>query len=452
MGTDAGPFLGAGGAMTVLDLTVFAQQGAFLMDQHPFVAAVCGIGGGKSEAGAIKTLQYVANPKHAGALGMVTAPTYKMLTDATMRSIEKVFPKGWYEINRGEMRLKFKTGSEVLFRSTDDPETLRGPNLAFVWMDEAALSPEQAFLILQGRLRQPNFPNQMWLTTTPRGYNWVYRRFKRDKSPDYSLHQWPTTANTFLPPSFVAQLRASYGEQFALQELGGEFVLMSGGYFHAPSLKAQMDDCRTPLSTRKDGIVKIWKPREVARKYVAGGDLAWGKKGSYSCLMMLDWQTGEQVAEIHGKGLLDEMAEETVKLCREYNDAFVGVEWAGDENEGQLVINKMVELGYGNRMYYRDHEADKPKLPGWVTNGTTRPVMLAELDEAFRGAGVRIHCLEAVEECMSFVRDSVSQKPQHAEGAYDDHVLALALAWQMRGYAKFNVGKARVAVSFEARG
>lgn len=423
---------------TALDLSVFPEQGAFIEDSSSVVGAVCGIGGGKSEAGAIKTLLYCS--QHPGALGMVTAPTYKMLTDATMRSVQKVFPQGYYEINKVDMHLKYRNGAEILFRSTDDPERLRGPNLAFAWMDEAALSSEDSFLILQGRLRQPGHPNQLWLTTTPRGFNWVYRRLKRDNAPGYALHQWATSANVFLPKGYLEQLKQSYGEQFALQELGGEFVLMGGGYFDAEALRVQLDDANDPMQTRLSSAVRIWKPRVIGGQYVMGGDTAWGRTGSYQCVTILDYQTGEQVAEIHGRLPLDELAEQSVKLGQEYNNAFAGIEWAGDEDEGQYVVRKMVELGYGEHMYYRDHDQSEPKMPGIVTNSTTRPVMLGKLEEAIRRRAIRIRCKDGVEECMSFIRDEKTGKPTHSEGAHDDHVMSLAFAWHMRDFAKFGTG------------
>jgi hypothetical protein len=57
----------------------------------------------------------------------------------------------------------------VLFRSADEPDRLRGPNLSGAWRDEASLVSVDAFNTLIGRLRESG--EQGWLTATftPRG-------------------------------------------------------------------------------------------------------------------------------------------------------------------------------------------------------------------------------------------------------------------------------------------
>lgn len=419
---------------TRIRLELFAQQDDFVYSTAPFAAFVGGVGSGKTRAGVVKALLYSAG--HTGSLGMITAPTYPMLRDATLRTVLEIFPEGLYQLNRADMQLKLANGSEVLFRSTDDPDHLRGPNLAYCYMDEAAQSSEEAFKILQGRLRQADFPHQLWITTTPQGYNWVYTEFAQRERPDYKLYIVSSRQNPYLPPSFIRKLEESYQErEFALQEIEGQFVVTGGrAYFALDALKAMLDDVQEPRETRLGGAVKIWKKPYVAGKYVAGGDCAWGETGAYSVLVIIDWQTGEQVAELYGRLKEDEMAQETVNLLTEYNRAYAGVE---NNGEGKNVVNKMVDLRYGNRMYYTDHEAKYPEKPGWQTDAGTRPVMLGELEEAVRRMRVRPKCREAVQEMMSFVRDAKG-RPAHSEGAYDDHVIAWAIAWQMRKYATFS--------------
>jgi hypothetical protein len=76
--------------------------------------------------------------------------------------------------------------------------------------------------IMLGRLREP--PGKLWLCTTPRGRNWVWRLFQ-EGGPDHHKIKAPTWTNTFLPPSFLPSLRARYGDStFARQEIEGEEV------------------------------------------------------------------------------------------------------------------------------------------------------------------------------------------------------------------------------------
>ena len=418
---------------------LFPQQMAFFLDQSPYAAAVTGVGGGKSYCGALKMFQYMRS--HPKSVGMVTAVSYPMLRDATLKSIQQVFPEGSYVLNIGDMTLKYQNGAEALLRSTDEPSRLRGPNLAWVWMDEAARSEEEAFLVLQGRLRQTGFPHQMWLTTTPNGFNWVYKLFKQFPKDGYALHQWRTMDNPNLPPLFIKNLLESYQGEFALQELEGQFVALSGSpFFDGERLREMLDDCRAPYR-RELGAISVWRLPVVAGRYVAGGDLAWGETGAYSCLEVLDYQTGEQMAELHGRLPSDEMAKMAVDLCKRYNNAYAVMEANG---EGINVVTKMVELGYGARMHHRDADPSQeglfrrmPKRPGWQTTPATRPVMLGDLAQAVRDRGVIVHSREAMGELLSFVRDEKG-KPGPVQGQYSDRVMALGLALQGKKYGTFS--------------
>ena len=208
------------------------------------------------------------------------------------------------------------------------------------------------------------------------------------------------------------------------------------GFFAGDTLREMLAECVDPIETRMGGLVKIWKRPKVATKYVAGGDIAWGEKGAYSALIISDWQTGEQVAEIHGRPPLDEAASAIVDLCREYNDAYVGIE---NNSEGVNVCQKMVDLGYLGRMY---RTKDKP---GWTTTSITRPVMLGELEEAVRARGVKPYSREAVGEMMSFVRNEKG-RPEASKGSHDDYVMAWAIMYAMRTHATWGIASGGGAV------
>ena len=261
---------------------------------------------------------------------------------------------------------------------------------------------------------------------------------------------WYASTRAAVPPSLGMTPELYMEQEYPRSELEALAPSRALAFFDTDALLELERDVMPPREQHLGGAVKVWRPPMVAGKYVAGGDLAWGERGAYSCLTVIDWATGEQVAEIHGRLKEDEMALETVKLCRRYNEAFVGIEMNG---EGKNVVNKMVELGYGQRMYNRDGEgsshetAARPKRGGWLTNGATRPVMLGELEEAVRQRAVRPRCGDGVREMMGFVRDERGV-PTHTAGMYSDHVMSWAVAWQMRKYAKYGLGS-RQAYSME---
>jgi hypothetical protein len=98
------------------------------------------IGSGKSQAlcqEAVK-LSYI----NAGRVGLIGAPTYPMLRDATLATLFEIMDGNLipYEYSKGDNVLTMTdTGSRVLCRSVDEFERLSGTNLAWFALDELTL-------------------------------------------------------------------------------------------------------------------------------------------------------------------------------------------------------------------------------------------------------------------------------------------------------------------------
>ena len=145
------------------------------------------IGSGKSQAlcqEALK-LMYV----NAGRTGLIGAPTYPMLRDATQSTLFEILQRNDipYDYNKAENTLVLEeTGSRALFRPVDEFERLRGTNLAWFGLDELTYTQEAAWLRLEGRLRDPKATQLCGFAVwTPKGYDWVYRKFISDAAPSY---------------------------------------------------------------------------------------------------------------------------------------------------------------------------------------------------------------------------------------------------------------------------
>jgi len=194
---------------------------------------VGGRGSGKSWIGAYDLLRR-AKP---GRLYLVGAPTYETLGTSTLRSflnvgreLQVIDPKLF---RRGAPpSCKLPNGAEILFRSADNPERFRGPNISGCWLDEGSLMEREAYDIVIACLREAGEMGWLSLTFTPKGQShWTYELFgKQPPQPNTELFHSCTSDNPFLPSGFEAALRAQYGEGslFEKQELGGSFVSPEG--------------------------------------------------------------------------------------------------------------------------------------------------------------------------------------------------------------------------------
>ena len=206
-----------------IEIELYPIQFDFVASEASYTAFVAGIGSGKTLAGCVKALAHVAD----GGLGLIAAPTYPMLRDATLRTFEAVAGEALTDFHKGEMRATVGKG-EILFRSADDPDRLRGPNLSWAYLDEAALCREDVWRIILGRLREGGRAGPCWLTTTPKGRNWIWKEFVKERRPGYALFRASTKDNPYLSERFVENVTNAYTGQFAAQELEGEFVTFEG--------------------------------------------------------------------------------------------------------------------------------------------------------------------------------------------------------------------------------
>ena len=211
-----------------IEVRLHPAQAAFRSSGALYRGFVGGIGSGKSWVGAYDLLMRASQEP---GLYAVYAATYPMLRDATHRSFEEIGGELRLIADRhkGEFRSVLSNGAEVLFRSLDDPERARGPNLSGAWMDEASLVERAAFDVVIGRLRQGGRQGWLSATFTPKGrQHWTYEVFGKARE-NTQLFTASTRDNPFLPDTFYDAVRGMYTGQLAEQELEGAFIDISGG-------------------------------------------------------------------------------------------------------------------------------------------------------------------------------------------------------------------------------
>ncbi len=357
--SDTNPFLAG--------LTLHPRQAEFVVTPARFAFYVGGVGAGKTYAGAARAVRYILD--QPGSLGLIGAPTYPMLRDATSRTffelLERVgYAPGWvanpraepqegtYVYNKSEGHLRLPHGTEVLFRSLDEPDRVRGLSLAWFWLDEAALCGYRAWQLLKGRLRQRGYETAGWATGTPRGRDGFYRDFELAPRDGHRLFRAATHANAAnLPAHYVDDL--GYTGAFYDQEVLGLFTAFAGLVYQL--------DTTSPVPV---GHLRTPAPGQTFARVIGGVD--WGYTNPTAAVVFgLDgdgraWQLAEWYRR--GAALEEVVIPALMELTRAY-----GVEqwWCGPD-EPEHIERPARELKREGRMC-RVSAAENAVVPGIQT-------------------------------------------------------------------------------------
>jgi hypothetical protein len=215
------------------DYSPLPQQSKFHQSKAKYRCYLGGLGAGKTEAGSREAkLLLLENP---GIVILIARQTYPELRDTTMRTFFDTLPKDLIKSwNKSENHLVLKNGSEVLFRSLDDPMKLKSLELGFFWIDEASEVSEDIFLTLQGRIRQNKkgvTRRGGYLTTNPPNTgHWIEKHFIEKGVSEYELIKATTYENReHLPDGYIEDLERNYPPQWIKKYLYGEFGFTSAG-------------------------------------------------------------------------------------------------------------------------------------------------------------------------------------------------------------------------------
>jgi len=215
---------------------------------------VAGRRGGKTLSAAWEVLFYCMFPEqfHMDTRGVkdnsplwvwATSKDYKVLRPALL-TMRKVITEAGLVIgkdvkeNRGAMTFEFPNGSLLEFKSSDDPQSLRGAGLDILWMDEAAFIRS----VEPWQVMRPALSDKQGLlitTTTPDGKNWFYDEFwnkdaladsaqgrveyRSIDNPYFPKREWEYTKQRYHPLLFAQEYMASF-DSMAGRDLAGDWL------------------------------------------------------------------------------------------------------------------------------------------------------------------------------------------------------------------------------------
>lgn len=372
--------------------------------------------------------------------------------------LEKLFkiPKG----TSSELHISCINGNEILFAGLDDVEKLKSiSGITSVWMEEASECSPEDFRQLDIRLRGRTMNyKQMMITFNPIDINhWLKKEFFDMQKPNATVLHSTYKNNRFLDDEAIRVLEAFretdpyFYQVYALGEWGvlGKTIfnaqkvnerisylrnhdpVVSRGYFvYQKDTSDKIIDSTIKWIEADDGYIKIFESPKSYVPYVLGGDTAGDGSDNFTG-QMINNMTGNQAAVYRNQFDEDLYAEQMYCLGQHYNMALASIE----TNFSSHPVKVLTRLGY-NKQFVREREdtftGAVTKAFGFRTDKLTRPSAIAELVTIARESINLINDMDTLNEMLTFVRNEKG-RPEAKEGAHDDLVMALAIAYYSRG-------------------
>ena len=434
-----------------------------LFDRHRHLVLKGGGGSGKSIFAGQKIIERcVSEPGHRF---LVVRKVAKTLRQSCFHQLAEqardLYPEEIRMIPRGQsgdMYISFLNGSEILFAGLDDVEKLKSiHDITGIWIEEATEVFEEDFDQLDIRLRGRTVEyQQIIITFNPISVNhWLKKRFFDREDPDVRKHESTYKDNPFLPEKnrqVLEKFKETNPYYYTVYCLG-MWGVVGKTYFHAQKVQDQLAKGILPelrgrfvyyyngveikdiqLAQDETGPVTIYAAPREGYPYVIGGDTA-GEGSDYFVAQVLDNTTGLQAAVLRSRyeDGFDEgtYAQQVYCLGTWYNEALLAIE----TNFSTHPQKELERLGYRN-FYVRErvdtYTGQIQNSFGFRTDSRTRPMILGELQTLVREHPELIVDKNTLEEMLTFTLND-KMRPEAEDGAHDDCVMALAIAYNARG-------------------
>jgi len=361
----------------------------------------------------------------------------------------------------------------------------RGGTINNVHASEVAFWAD-ADAIMGGLMQAVPMSGNIFMETTANGIgNWFYEEFTAAeegrstfkpqffpwwKHPEYQADVL-TDGKKFEPTDEELRLIDQYGltekqliwRRNKILELKGLFpqeypanaqeaFLVSGSmYFDTAAVDAAMGQCQDPIpfdelriparfsDCRVKGL-QVWKMPQAGKHYVVGADPAEGIRDSgehdFCSADVVEVETWEQVAHLHGKWDTHEFGLILAALGRWYNEALICVE---RNNHGHSVLNTLIHTaGYplmdphephGVYLHadYDERKRLRNRRPGFPASGKSKIFYLNLLATVLEEGTLKFRNRDTLREMRTYAK--FPGGGFGAEGkAHDDRVTSIALA------------------------
>lgn len=210
---------------------------------------------GKTHLAALELMASAVNRK--GSINWYVAPTYRQAEQIAWAKLKAMIPAAYIAAkNESDLSITLRNRSTIALRGADNPDSLRGPGLDFVVLDEAAFQKHEAWAevirpALSDRLGRALF------ISTPCGYNWFYDLYCAAKGrDDWAAFQFTTLDGGNVPNSEVEAARSELDERTFRQEYEASFEALTGRVYYAydreQNARPIADDGKSPVLVGMD--------------------------------------------------------------------------------------------------------------------------------------------------------------------------------------------------------
>lgn len=219
------------------------------------------------------------------------------------------------------------------------------------------------------------------------------------------------------------------------QEVLHSFIVFGNQIFSDDIFVRVKDSIKEPIEKDKLGNMGfkgfwIWEKPTPKKRYIIGVDVGTGTGQDSSSLEIIEVEKYEQVAEFKGFISTPAFGRAIKKVAKYYNEAYVVIEANGI---GEAIFNEVYyhdEDPYNNVYKKKKTKNNVTRMTGWETTSKSRPLVTNNLidwltvDELWDE--LKIYSSRIYDEIITWIWKG--KKADHAEGASDDILMALAIA------------------------
>ena len=274
---------------------------------HKIYLLVGGYGSSKSYHVAVKLIKKLLQEKRKA---LVVREVFDTIRDSCFDLLMEVAAAmevdDYVTFTTSPMQVRFKNGSQIIFKGMDKPAKLKSLNgVSIVWIEECSEVKYAGFKEILGRLRHPALSNHIILSTNPVSKsNWCYKHFFRDKASGLEVlddellykrrilvvgntyyHHSTVDDNYFVPQDYIDQLDSLERHDSDLYRVARKGRFGVNGKLVFPQFE---------VMPHKEGMEAV---RKIRHPMKANG-MDFGFVESYNALLRLVVDTDEKILYI----------------------------------------------------------------------------------------------------------------------------------------------------------